>query len=67
VLAPGGTFLAKVFQGGTEGEVLSLLKRHFSSVKHVKPAASRSGSSEMYVLATRFRKQAAPEEVEQAS
>jgi 23S rRNA (uridine2552-2'-O)-methyltransferase len=56
VLAPGGTLLAKVFQGGTEGEVLRLLKRHFSSVKHVKPAASRSGSSEIYVLAAGFRK-----------
>jgi 23S rRNA (uridine2552-2'-O)-methyltransferase len=56
VLAPGGTLLAKVFQGGTEGEVLRLLKRYFASVKHVKPAASRSGSSEMYVLAAGFRK-----------
>ena len=55
VLAPGGALLAKVFQGGTEAEVLTLLKRHFASVKHVKPAASRSGSSEMYVLAMGFR------------
>jgi 23S rRNA (uridine2552-2'-O)-methyltransferase len=67
VLTPGGAFLAKVFQGGTEGEVLNLLKRHFSSVKHVKPAASRSGSSEMYVLATGFRKREARDEVEQGS
>jgi 23S rRNA (uridine2552-2'-O)-methyltransferase len=55
ILAPGGTFLAKVFQGGTEGEVLALLKRRFASVKHVKPVASRAGSSEIYVLATGFR------------
>ncbi|WP_307437466.1 RlmE family RNA methyltransferase [Labrys monachus] len=58
VLAPGGAFLAKVFQGGTEGELLALLKRDFTVVKHVKPAASRSGSSEMYVLATGFRRKA---------
>ncbi|MDZ5448450.1 RlmE family RNA methyltransferase [Labrys sp. ZIDIC5] len=55
VLAPGGAFLAKVFQGGTEGDVLTLLKRDFAVVKHLKPAASRAGSSEMYVLATGFR------------
>jgi len=55
VLAPGGAFLAKVFQGGTEGEVLTLLKRNFASVKHIKPAASRAGSSEIYVLAAGFR------------
>jgi 23S rRNA (uridine2552-2'-O)-methyltransferase len=55
VLAPGGAFLAKVFQGGTEGEVLTLLKRNFASVRHIKPAASRAGSSEIYVLAVGFR------------
>jgi 23S rRNA (uridine2552-2'-O)-methyltransferase len=55
VLAPGGAFLAKVFQGGTEGEVLTLLKQSFASVKHIKPAASRAGSAEIYVLATGFR------------
>jgi 23S rRNA (uridine2552-2'-O)-methyltransferase len=55
ILEPGGALLAKVLQGGTEGEVLSLLKRRFASVKHIKPAASRAGSSEMYVLATGFR------------
>ncbi len=55
VLKPGGTFLAKVLQGGTEGELLSMLKRDFSSVKHVKPAASRADSAELYVLATGFR------------
>jgi 23S rRNA (uridine2552-2'-O)-methyltransferase len=55
VLAPGGTFLAKVLQGGTEGELLATLKRDFASVKHVKPAASRADSAELYVLATGFR------------
>jgi 23S rRNA (uridine2552-2'-O)-methyltransferase len=55
VLKPGGAFLAKVLQGGTEGELLASLKRDFGSVKHVKPAASRSDSAELYVLATGFR------------
>jgi 23S rRNA (uridine2552-2'-O)-methyltransferase len=55
VLAPGGTFLAKVLQGGTEGELLAMLKRNFTSVKHVKPAASRADSAELYMLATGFR------------
>jgi 23S rRNA (uridine2552-2'-O)-methyltransferase len=55
VLTPGGAFLCKVFQGGTEIELLRLLKRDFASVKHVKPPASRSGSAELYVLATGFR------------
>jgi len=58
VLKPGGTFLAKVLQGGTEVELLASLKRDFASVKHVKPAASRSDSAELYVLATGFRGQA---------
>jgi 23S rRNA (uridine2552-2'-O)-methyltransferase len=55
VLAPGGTFLAKVLQGGTESELLAGLKRDFATVKHVKPAASRADSSELYLLATGFR------------
>jgi len=55
VLKPGGAFLAKVLQGGTEGTLLAALKRDFASVKHVKPAASRSDSAELYVLATGFR------------
>ncbi len=55
VLAPGGAFLAKVIQGGTEGELLTALKRDFASVKHVKPPASRPDSAELYVLATGFR------------
>jgi len=55
VLAPGGTFLAKVLQGGTEGALLAALKRDFATVKHVKPPASRSDSAELYLLATGFR------------
>jgi len=55
VLKPGGSFLCKVFQGGTERDLLELLKRSFKSVKHVKPPASRADSSELYVLATGFR------------
>jgi 23S rRNA (uridine2552-2'-O)-methyltransferase len=55
VLAPGGFFLSKVFQGGTEGELLANLKRDFAVVRHVKPKASRAGSPELYVLATGFR------------
>jgi 23S rRNA (uridine2552-2'-O)-methyltransferase len=55
VLAPGGTFLAKVLQGGTEAALLASLKRDFTVVKHVKPAASRADSAELYLLATGFR------------
>jgi 23S rRNA (uridine2552-2'-O)-methyltransferase len=55
VLKPGGGFLAKVIQGGTEGTLLAALKRDFATVKHVKPAASRADSAELYVLATGFR------------
>ena len=55
VLAPGGFFLAKVFQGGSEGELLTRLKKDFTAVRHLKPKASRADSAEMYVLATGFR------------
>ena len=55
VLAPGGFFVAKVLQGGTEGQVLAQLKKEFASVRHVKPAASRADSAELYVLAIGFR------------
>lgn len=55
VLSPGGTFLAKVIQGGTEHSLLAALKRDFASVKHIKPPASRADSAELYVLATGFR------------
>jgi 23S rRNA (uridine2552-2'-O)-methyltransferase len=55
VLDPGGTFLCKVLQGGTEVALLAELKRDFATVRHLKPAASRSDSVELYVLATGFR------------
>lgn len=55
VLSPGGTFLAKVFQGGTEKDLLNQLKKDFAKVKHIKPPASRKDSSEMYVVALGFR------------
>jgi 23S rRNA (uridine2552-2'-O)-methyltransferase len=55
VLSPGGTFLAKVLQGGAEAALLAALKRDFKSVKHVKPPASRADSAELYLLATGFR------------
>ncbi|MBO1903813.1 RlmE family RNA methyltransferase [Microvirga sp. 3-52] len=55
ILAPGGAFVAKVFQGGTENQLLADLKRDFAVVRHVKPAASRADSAELYVLATGFR------------
>jgi 23S rRNA (uridine2552-2'-O)-methyltransferase len=55
VLAPGGAFLCKMLQGGTEAALLAQLKRDFAAIKHVKPAASRSESAELYLLATGFR------------
>jgi 23S rRNA (uridine2552-2'-O)-methyltransferase len=55
VLKPGGAFVAKVLQGGTERTLLDQLKRDFVKVRHVKPAASRADSAEMYVVATGFR------------
>jgi 23S rRNA (uridine2552-2'-O)-methyltransferase len=54
-LGPGGTFVAKVFQGGTERELLDRMKRDFASVKHAKPPASRAESAEVYVVAQGFR------------
>src|SRR5262249_15809299 len=55
VLRSGGAFLCKVLQGGTEAGLLAGLKRDFSAVKHLKPAASRSDSAELYVLALGLR------------
>ena len=55
ILAPGGAFVAKVFQGGTESLMLTPMKRMFAQVKHVKPPASRKDSSELYVLGMGFR------------
>lgn len=56
VLAPGGAFVCKIFQGGSQKATLDLLKKHFAVVKHTKPAASRADSAEAYVIATGFRK-----------
>jgi 23S rRNA (uridine2552-2'-O)-methyltransferase len=55
VLAPNGTFICKVFQGGAENTLLSALKQNFKSVKHIKPPASRKDSAEMYVVGTGFK------------
>jgi 23S rRNA (uridine2552-2'-O)-methyltransferase len=54
-LAPGGAFLCKVLQGGTEATLLAVLKRDFAVVRHIKPPASRAESAELYLLATGFR------------
>ncbi len=54
-LAPGGHFITKVFQGGAEGNLLSLLKKRFKNVRHAKPKSSRSGSPEIYLIATGFK------------
>lgn len=54
-LEPGGAFVAKVLAGGTDKDLLDLLKRHFKTVKHAKPPASRKGSSEWYVIAQGFK------------
>jgi 23S rRNA (uridine2552-2'-O)-methyltransferase len=55
VLAPGGTFIAKVFQGGSEKDLLARLKHDFATIRHVKPPASRAESAEVYVIAQGFR------------
>jgi len=55
VLKPGGTYLAKVLRGGTESQLLTLMKKDFATVRHVKPMASRDDSAELFVLATGFR------------
>jgi 23S rRNA (uridine2552-2'-O)-methyltransferase len=55
VLRPGGSFLTKVLQGGTESTLLAKLKRDFATLRHLKPQASRADSSELYLLATGFR------------
>ena len=56
VLKHGGTFLAKTFQGGADSELLARMKMDFKTVRHIKPKASRKDSSEIYVMATGFRK-----------
>lgn len=55
VLKPGGVFIAKVFQSGADADLMKVIKRDYATVKHVKPAASRKGSSERYLLAMGFR------------
>jgi 23S rRNA (uridine2552-2'-O)-methyltransferase len=60
VLNPGGVFVCKVFQGGTERQLLEGLKRSFAAGRHVKPPASRSESAELYVVATGFRAERSP-------
>jgi 23S rRNA (uridine2552-2'-O)-methyltransferase len=55
VLRPGGAFVAKVLAGGADSSLVAALKRHFSTVKHAKPPASRKGSSEWYVVAQGFK------------
>jgi 23S rRNA (uridine2552-2'-O)-methyltransferase len=55
MIEPGGSFVAKVFQGGSERQMLDRMKRHFASVRHAKPPASRKESSELYVVATGYR------------
>lgn len=55
VLKPGGSFIAKTLQGGTENQLLARMKQHFVVVKHLKPKASRADSAEMYVVATGFK------------
>jgi len=55
MLRPGGAFIAKVFQGGTEGTLLAAMKRDFAEVRHAKPAASRAESAEAYVVARGYR------------
>ncbi|HEV2185715.1 MAG TPA: RlmE family RNA methyltransferase [Stellaceae bacterium] len=55
LLKPGGAFVAKVFQGGAEGELLAALKKSFAQLRHAKPAASRAESAETYVIAKGFR------------
>jgi 23S rRNA (uridine2552-2'-O)-methyltransferase len=67
VLAPGGVYLAKVLRGGTEGTLLTDLKRDFATVRHVKPSASRADSAELYVLATGFRGKGLEQEQEPES
>ena len=57
-LSEGGTFVAKVLAGGTDNDLLALLKKNFTSVKHAKPPASRKGSSEWYVVAQGFKPRA---------
>jgi 23S rRNA (uridine2552-2'-O)-methyltransferase len=60
LLAPGGDFVCKVLQGGAQGDLLASLKRDFTTVRHVKPPASRADSSEVYLIAQGFRRRPSP-------
>jgi 23S rRNA (uridine2552-2'-O)-methyltransferase len=55
VLKPGGAYVAKVLAGGADNQLVAELKRHFATVKHAKPPASRKDSSEWYVIAQGFK------------
>jgi len=66
VLAEGGHFLAKTFQGGTESDILTLLKQNFRQVVHVKPASSRAESVEMFLLAKGFKGRKTEDEADEA-
>ena len=55
ILKPNGVFIAKTLQGGTENQLLARMKQHFTTVKHLKPKASRQDSAEMYVVASGFK------------
>ncbi|MBN9164758.1 MAG: RlmE family RNA methyltransferase [Myxococcales bacterium] len=66
VLAEGGHFLAKTFQGGTERDLLNMLKQNFRQVIHVKPGASRAESVEMFLLAKGFKGRKARREAAEA-
>ena len=59
VLAPGGCFVSKVFQGGTEQSLLADMKRSFANVRHAKPPSSRNESAEMFVVAQNYRGESA--------
>ena len=63
VLRPGGAYVAKVLAGGADNSLVAELKRHFTTVKHAKPPASRKDSSEWYVVAQGFKggREASPE------
>jgi len=64
VLKPGGAYIAKVLAGGTDHQLLAELKRHFTTVKHAKPPASRKDSSEWYVVAQGFKGRPEPAPVD---
>ena len=66
VLMPGGAFVAKVFAGGADSQLVAEMKRNFTSVKHAKPPASRKGSVEWFVVAQGFKGRARVEESEEA-